>query len=67
VKFNQGDLTITPTERTGIVLEPPWVMPVHSLVQLDDGVTLWLLTEILKPLPTDWKPAKKQRRQRTTA
>jgi hypothetical protein len=67
-QYTPGDRIITPSERTGTVQPSPWTMPCHSLIEFDDtGKRHWILTEILKPLPTDWKPTKKAKNRRTSA
>jgi len=51
---------ITPTGRTGTVVEPPWVMPFHCLVELDDGEVRWFLVEILRPIEETTTPRAKK-------
>lgn len=39
------------TGRIGTALAPPWLMPRHTLVELDGGDRQWILTEILEVIP----------------
>ena len=49
--LNPGDRVTTPTHRTGIILQPPWTMPHHCLVQIDGmDNPIWLLSSILELL-----------------
>ena len=48
-KFRVGDRISTPIGNLGTILDPPWEMPLHSLVQIDGGAKIWILNEILKP------------------
>ena len=40
-----------PSGRTGLVLPSPWLMPLHTLIQLDTtGDRIWVLSELLQDL-----------------
>lgn len=57
-----GDRVATPAGSFGIVLEQPWSMPKHELIQLDDGTTLWILRHLLQPA-IDAEPSTKRKRR----
>jgi hypothetical protein len=44
-----GDRVTLPSGKTGVIICPEWLMPVHHLVQLNGGSKRWMLREILKP------------------
>lgn len=57
---------ITPSGRVGKALPSPFLMPLHTLLRLEDGTTRWVLSEILKPAPLEIKPkSTKSKRKRT--
>ncbi|MFQ3618820.1 MAG: hypothetical protein SNJ57_18155 [Cyanobacteriota bacterium] len=45
--FEPGDRVITPAGNLATVLPPAWEMPVHTLIQVDNGAKVWILTELL--------------------
>lgn len=49
------------SKRSGVVLVPAWLMPHHTLVQLDDGDRQWFLTSILEVVPKRDKKTRKQK------
>jgi hypothetical protein len=59
-----GDRVMTTTGRRG-VLQPPLInMPLHHLVQFDDGALLWMLKDVVMA-DSALKPS--QSRQRKAA
>jgi hypothetical protein len=66
-QYTPGDRIITPSERTGTIQPDPWLFPGHHLIHFDTGDIHWVRTELLSPLPQDWKPTKKPRRQKKAA
>ena len=48
-----GDRVVTPTGKVGTVVEPPWLMPEHELVALDQGGKTWLLRYLILPLSSN--------------
>ena len=50
----------TPTGRTGTTQRPPFSNPLYTLVKLDEGKTLWFLTEILTKGEPPTPPRKKR-------
>jgi len=69
--FEVGDRVKTPAGNFATILEPPWSMPIHTLIAIDAGETLWILSELLTPAePANpaAEPAKRKRKAaRTTA
>lgn len=55
MSFQPGDRVATPAGNIATVLPPPWKMPFHTLIQVDNGATVWILTELLTL--TDAPPA----------
>ena len=55
---------ITPSGRIGEVLPPAFKMPLHTLLEFKDGTKRWILTELLKPAPTEIKPKTKRKRNK---
>lgn len=56
-----GDRVLTPSGCKGSILPPPWFMPFHHLVQLDEGRTIWLLRAVLKLDVAEVNPIKRRR------
>lgn len=47
-ELTPGTPVTTTTDRAGVILDPPWLMPVHCLVQFDTGETWWILRSALR-------------------
>jgi hypothetical protein len=47
VSFKPGDRVTTPAGNLATVLPPAWEMPVHTLIQVDNGAKVWILTKLL--------------------
>lgn len=42
-ELQPGDRVTTPGGNEGTILNPPWEMPLHHLVAVDNGKTIWTL------------------------
>ena len=56
-----GDKIEIPTGRTGTIAPKPFPLALYTFVSFDDGVSCWMLTEILKPFEA--KASKKKSKQ----
>lgn len=61
--FSPGDRILTASGRPGTVEQPAWSFPGHWLIAFDSGEIYWVRSELLEPLPADWKPAKKTQKR----
>lgn len=52
-QFSPGDRVTTPTGKQATVLPKPWEMPIHTLIQVDAGAKVWILTDLLKPASSE--------------
>lgn len=57
-EFNEGDRVILPSGKTGAIVRPEWLMPVHHLIQFNDGTKRWVLRELLAAAPAEIIPHK---------
>lgn len=62
--FAPGDRVRSRIGTLGIVQEPLWLMPNHTLVRFDTGVMVWVLTSILEPAPDAPAPPSKPSQKR---
>lgn len=55
---------ITPSGRIGKALPSPFFMPLHRLLQFEDGSKKWILSELLKPAPAAVKTKSTKRKSK---
>ncbi|MGG6297839.1 hypothetical protein ACQ4M4_25885 [Leptolyngbya sp. AN02str] len=57
--FAPGDRVVTPADNAATVLPPAWEMPKHTLIQIDNGAKVWILTSLLNQPETSRKTRKR--------
>lgn len=45
--YSPTDRVSSPYYGNGVILDPPWVMPLHHLVLFDSGEKWWVLRSVL--------------------
>ena len=49
--MNPGDRVVTASGRSGLVVNPPWSMPFHHLIDFGGGELLWIVRSALSIAP----------------